>query len=134
MNGCNKAFAAVSWRRPRAVAPAFEVASVRLFAAEGNRRPPVPTADSLTIRGLTLRECIQMAYRMPTPQVVGPDWMNDARLEIAAKTAGPVDEKQIYLMLQTLLAERMGVRSHMERRDMPVLALTLAKYSSSEVH
>jgi uncharacterized protein (TIGR03435 family) len=83
--------------------------------------------DSLNIQGLSLRDCIQVAYRMPPIQVKGPDWLSDVRLDIVAKTAGPVDEQQLFAMLRTLLAERLGVKVHIEQREIPVYALTLAK-------
>jgi uncharacterized protein (TIGR03435 family) len=111
-----------------AQSPAFEVASVRLAASDGNVGPPVRTSpDSLNIQGLSLRECIQVAYRMPPNRVTGPEWLNDVRLDIVAKTGGPVEEQQLFVMLRTLLAERLGVKVHTETKEMPVYALTLAK-------
>jgi uncharacterized protein (TIGR03435 family) len=109
--------------------PAFEVASVRLAdAAGGPAGPPVQTSpDSLTLRNFSLRNCIQLAYEMPPTKVTGPDWLNDVRLDIVAKTSGPVDEKQLHMMLRTLLAERLGLKAHVESKEIPVYALTLAK-------
>src|SRR5580658_1149415 len=112
-----------------APSPAFEVASVRLAdAAGGPAGPPVQTSqDSLTLRNFSLRNCIQLAYEMPPTKVTGPDWLNDVRLDIVAKASGPVDEKQLHMMLRTLLAERLGLKAHVESKEMPVYALTLAK-------
>jgi len=109
--------------------PAFDVASVRLFNPAGAPGASVHTSpDSLTIHGASLRDCIQVAYHMPLPQqVTGPDWLNDVRLDIVAKAAGPVGEPHLYLMLQTLLAERLGVRAHIEQKEMSVYAITLVK-------
>ena len=64
---------------------------------------------------------------MQETQVTGPDWLNDVRLDIMAKASGPVDEKALFLMLRTLLAERLGLKAHVERKETPVYALTLAK-------
>jgi hypothetical protein len=48
-----------------APSPTFEVASVRLAANESNVGPRVRTSpDSLNVHGVSLRDCIQMAYRM----------------------------------------------------------------------
>jgi len=108
--------------------PAFEVASVRLAAVERSARPDFRTSpDSLTILGLSLRNCIQIAYEMQETQLSGPDWLNDVRLDIVAKAAGPVDDKQLRLMLRPLLAERLGLKVHIERKEISVYALTLAK-------
>jgi len=109
--------------------PAFDVASVKLAAEETIRfqgRRIQTTPDSLTTHALTLRACIMFAYGMP-PQVIGPDWMDQIRLDIAAETAKPADDKQLYRMLRTLLEERMGLKTHVEKREMGVYALTVAK-------
>ncbi len=110
-------------------APAFDVASVKLAGdetvrVEGRRIQTTPT--TLTTRGLSLRACILWAYGMPA-QVAGPDWLDTVRLDIFAKTTKPVNDKQLYLMLQTLLKARMGLKTHVEPREMGVYALTLAK-------
>ena len=108
--------------------PAFEVASVRLAAVGRIAGPDFRTSpDSLTILGLSLRNCIQLAYEIQETQLSGPGWLNDVRLDIVAKTAGPVDDKQLRLMLRALLAERLGVKAHIERKETPVYAVTLAK-------
>ena len=78
------------------------------------------------MRAISLRNCIQVAYQLQETQVTGPDWMNDVRLDIVAKS-GPVEQKQLFAMLRTLLAERMGVIAHVDRKEVPVYALTLAK-------
>jgi uncharacterized protein (TIGR03435 family) len=108
-------------------APAFEVASVRLSEGGGFGNPVRTSPDSLTIHGFSLQNCIQMAYQLPQARVIGPLWMNDVRLDIVAKAAGPVDEQQLFLMLRKLLADRMGVKARLENQQTPVYALTLAK-------
>jgi uncharacterized protein (TIGR03435 family) len=60
-------------------------------------------------------------------QIIGPDWLDDVRLDIVAKAATPVDEQQLALMFRTLLTERLGVKTHTDRKEMPVCVLTLAK-------
>jgi uncharacterized protein (TIGR03435 family) len=107
--------------------PTFDVASVKLGAddrVEGRRIQTTP--NSLTTRGLTLRACILWAYGMPA-KLIAPDWIDDVRLDIVAKTAKPATDKQLYQMMGTLLVERMGLKTHTEKREMAVYALTLAK-------
>jgi uncharacterized protein (TIGR03435 family) len=118
---------------PAAIAPvprpAFEVASLRLADAGSSSSPGLSlqtSPGSLTIRNMVLFGCIMYAYQRPA-QVVGPDWIHDVRLDIVAKAATPVGDQELFLMLKTLLEERMGVRAHFEKREMPVFALTLAK-------
>jgi uncharacterized protein (TIGR03435 family) len=112
-----------------AQSPAFDAASVKLATEESMRIPGrrIQTSPgSLITHGLSLRACIMWAYNIPA-QIVGPDWLDGVRLDIVAKAAAPAGDKELYLMLRTLLAERMGVKAHVERREMPVYALTLAK-------
>ena len=109
--------------------PAFDAASVKLATEESmgsNGRRIQTTPNTLTTHGLSLRACIIWAYDMPA-QIIGPDWLNDVRLDIVAKAAQPVGDKQLYQMLRTLLMERIGLKTHVEKREMPVYALTVAK-------
>ena len=110
--------------------PAFDVASVKISGDDSLRyngpRFQV-THGSLTTHGFALRGCLVLAYQMVPAQIQGPDWLNDIRLDITAKAAGPANEQQVYLMLQKLLADRMGVKVHREKKEMPVYVLTVAK-------
>ena len=98
--------------------PAFDVASVKISGSDSrNSGPPFQVAHgSLTTHGFSLRSCLVLAYQMVPPQIQGPDWLNDVRLDITAKAAGPVSEQQVYLMLRKLLTDRMGVRSTTRRK------------------
>ena len=107
--------------------PAFEVASVRLADQSATYRPPTASPDSFTVRNMTLRDCIQTAYEMPRTNVTGPEWLNDVRLDIVAKASGPADDKRLHLMLRTLLAERLALKVHIDRKEMSVYAVTVAK-------
>jgi uncharacterized protein (TIGR03435 family) len=107
----------------------FEVASVKL-GDPLSRNKAVSyqmSPGSLTTRALPLRACIMLAYKVMPAQIIGPDWLDDVRLDIVAKAATPVDEQQLALMFRTLLTERLGVKTHTDRKEMPVYVLTLAK-------
>jgi uncharacterized protein (TIGR03435 family) len=110
--------------------PAFEVASLRLGSAESLRYQGArieTSHGSLTTHSLPLQACIQWAYQMQPAQIVGPDWLNDVRLDIVAKAAAPVNDRQLFLMLRTLLTDRFGLKAHIQRKEMPVYELTLGK-------
>ena len=47
--------------------------------------------------------------------------------DIVAKSAGPVPESQLKLMLQTFLKERLGLAVHREVRELPVYAMVVAR-------
>lgn len=122
-------FAGLCFAQSAPPPPSFDAASVKVASDDSMRvsgRRIQTTPNTLTTRGLTLRACILWAYGMPA-KVIGPDWLDDVRLDIIAKAAGPVGDKQLYAMLRSLLVERMGLKTHVEKREMPVYALTLAK-------
>lgn len=56
-----------------------------------------------------------------------PDWVTYDRYAIEATAPLHATKDQYRLMMQALLAERFGVKLHLEQRDMPVLAMTLMK-------
>jgi len=115
--------------------PAFEVASVRSSPGAGNDlnelhdgRELIKTSPgTLTIRGASLRLCIEWAFDIAPFQIEGPDWLKDIGFDIVAKAAEPVDDDHLRLMLRTLLADRFRLKEHTERKEMQVYELTLAK-------
>lgn len=109
-----------------AAGPAFDAASVR--SAEGNVRPEIKTSPgSLTIRNQSLQFLVYWAYDTPPFQINGPTWINDARFDVIAKSDSGGDDAKLRLMLQTLLAERFGLKTHTQQKEMQVYAITLAK-------
>jgi uncharacterized protein (TIGR03435 family) len=110
--------------------PTFDVASVKISGDDSLRStgPRFQVAHgSLITHGLALRACLVLAYQMSPSQIQGPDWLNDVRLDITAKAAGPASEHQVYLMLQKLLADRVGVKVHTEKKEIAVYVMTIAK-------
>jgi uncharacterized protein (TIGR03435 family) len=115
--------------------PAFEAASIRPSTHAGTDLNELHDGQELirvspgmvTFQGASLRICIQWAYGIPPFQIQGPDWLKDVGFDIVAKSAGPADEDQLRLMLRTLLAQRFGLKTHSEAKEMQVYELTLAK-------
>jgi uncharacterized protein (TIGR03435 family) len=110
----------------------FEVASVRksdVNASAGNAVALGLRMDGAQARigGLTLRDYIGMAWRVKTYQIVGPDWLGTERFDINAKLPAGATADQIPRMLQSLLAERFGVKFHREPKEMSVYALMVGK-------
>ena len=61
---------------------------------------------------------------LPASQVVGgPDWINSHGYDIEAKPGRNTDPKQIWLMWQTLLADRFKLRLHRQTRELPIYDL-----------
>ncbi len=106
--------------------PAFDVASIR--PAAGGMRPEVQTSPgSLTIRNQNLMFLIYWAYDTPPFQINGPAWLNQDRFDVLAKAEAGGDEMHLRLMLRNLLADRFGLKTHAERKEMQVYSLTLGK-------
>jgi len=121
--------------QPAVAAPAFEVASVK--PTQHGRGPDGWSFSDLTVAGpgrlvgtnSSLEECIEWAWQLKRYQLSGPDWLNadDASYDIEAKTAPGTTQKEIRLMLQTLLAQRLGLRLHRETRTLPIFEIVAAK-------
>jgi uncharacterized protein (TIGR03435 family) len=110
----------------------FEVASIR--PSSKDLRDAAPVALGLRMDGsqarigaLTLRDYIAMAYRSKSYQVVGADWLATERFDVNAKLPEGSTVDQIPGMIQSLLAERFGLKFHREPKEMPVYALVRGK-------
>lgn len=120
----------------------FEAASIRPDNS-GQQEPPslpltpddsYPTPSTLFHADLTVDSYITFAYRIwETPNIrhdllAGqPSWVGDQRYRIEARMPPNTTKDQIRQMMQSLLAERFGLKVHFQSRETPVLALTLAK-------
>lgn len=108
----------------------FEVASVKksTLVGEGSRRERITaTAGSLMMYNVSLRSAIQWAYNVKEYQVTGPGWIGDERYDISAKAGDGAPEDGMRMMLQSLLAERLHVALHREKKETTVYALVVAK-------
>ena len=114
--------------------PAFEVASVKPAEpitpalVQSGRLHIGVSIDSLHVRisQFSLYDLIALAYQIKGHQISGPDWMVTARYDIQAKLPEGGRRGQVPAMMQTLLAERFGMRVHRENRELSVYALVVA--------
>ena len=104
----------------------FEVASIRpatlnqaAVKATGGPPPAPPSRDPLrfTVRQATLRQLIATAYSVEPRLVVGDGWLDSAPFEVSAKRPEGSTEREIPLMLRSLLIERFQLRAHHETRQ-----------------
>src|SRR5262249_30809977 len=79
------------------------------------------------IRLMSLRDLIILAYRIKPYQLTGPDWMATTPFDIIATIPAGVPKTKVPEMLQSLLAERFGLKIRREKKEMPVYALTVAR-------
>jgi len=76
---------------------------------------------------MSLADLIVAAYKTKPYQVSGPDGMKSQRFDIVAKMPDGASKDDVPEMLQALLAERFGLKSHKDMREDSVYALVVAK-------
>ncbi len=111
--------------------PSFEVASIH----EADPGPGISSIGTspgaFNMKHTALLRCIEWAYNL---KLTGPGWLDDVKFDIAARAEDrAASDDQLHLMLQTLLAERFGLKLHREHRVQPVYTLTLSK-SGPKLH
>jgi uncharacterized protein (TIGR03435 family) len=93
------------------------------------------TADGFKAGNITAHGLLLQAYGLNEGQILGePAWANSATFDIEAKVAGPdvaafskLDFDQRQAMYQQVLTERFKLVAHLETREQPVYALSIAK-------
>jgi uncharacterized protein (TIGR03435 family) len=111
-----------------AQSPSFEVASVKPNASGSD----ISTGSGLhnsrySVENASLRSVFGTAFGMPRSRIAGPDWIDAERFDIEAKAAADTPDKELPLMLQTLLTERFHAATHRETREMPAYDMVVAK-------
>ena len=108
-----------------ATPPAFEAASIKLSELQEGSDSNF-NLGRLRMQG-TLRSIIRVAYEIPNERIEGgPKWLDEDHYEINAKAEGPAETEQLRLMLQTLLADRFGLRFHRVSKSLSGYTLKLA--------
>jgi len=110
--------------------PAFEVATIKpsdpgrpgkLFTVRGR--------DVITIN-TTMNDLITMAYNVHARQITGgPAWLDSEKYDVTGRpdVPGQPSVAQIKIMLQKLLADRIQLKFHREKKELSVYAIGVAK-------
>lgn len=118
--------------------PSFEVVSIRPTAQE-TRWGYKDSPDAMELTGVTAKVLVADAFGFDTPNIVGgPAWIDSTKYVVDAKFDESVGAKlaslspkdrmnQILAMLQPILEERFGLKTHRDKREMQLYALLLAK-------
>jgi uncharacterized protein (TIGR03435 family) len=114
--------------------PGFDVASVKPSNPNptgplGGAPMVLPALGRLTAQNVTLRILAMAAYqKQPFEISGGPPWQNQNKFDITATTENrAATTDQLLGMLQTLLADRFKLKTHVEKRDVAIYALMLAR-------
>jgi bla regulator protein blaR1 len=121
--------------------PSFDVVSIKPTLDNGQDRRLIGMSPTgFTAKHTSLKDVIGIAYGTKGEgQIVGgPGWMNSEYFDIEAKLSEAdieadkkltrsQQETQLSLMLQSMLADRFGLKTTLETRELPVYALVVAK-------
>jgi len=109
--------------------PAFEVASIRPSADQPERANVGVriSGSQVRITYFSLRDYLSFATGIRLGQVVAPDWLAQARFDIAAKLPEGATADQVPAMLQRLLVDRFELKTHRTSQEFSVYALSVTK-------
>ena len=110
------------------VRPQFEVAAIKP-AAEALSGDFVLGLNArgaqVHISWASLADLVNMAYRVKRYQISGPSWFGSDHFNVDAKIPDGFTTRQVPEMLQSLLDERFGMKSHWDKKELPVYTLGL---------
>jgi uncharacterized protein (TIGR03435 family) len=130
---------------PPSAPPAFDVASIRPHKPVPHEHNDIWSSandGSFRTSKVTLRAIIQYAFNMPQSRIIdAPSWTSSQPFDIDAKSGDALNQrlhdlpsdqaKPIKLaMIQSLLADRFGLKTHREQRELPLYELVVAKGGS----
>jgi uncharacterized protein (TIGR03435 family) len=113
--------------------PSFEVASFKRSS------PPSPGQTTFTVtmddrgpglvtyRNVRLKSLLMTAYHLEDYQIEGPGWIDSEPYDIVARVPANTSYAQRRLMLRRLLAERLQLQTHFEKKDLPAYVLQVGK-------
>ena len=82
------------------------------------------------MENVSLRECVAFAYGIATGRdyaLSSPDWLNSRKFDITATFAPETSRDRVREMLQMLLIERFGLKTHSENKKLKAYALEVGK-------
>jgi uncharacterized protein (TIGR03435 family) len=131
-----------------AAAPSFEAASIRPDKSTGRPvsdfpigpgRVYVPRGGVFSATHILLIQYIGFAYELTHSQMAYladhvPDWVTTEGFDITARIEGTPSEAQLRLMMRSLLEDRFKLAIRNQNREVPVLALVLARPGTTGPH
>ena len=112
--------------------PQFDAASFKPVPAGSSARgirggPGTSDPGRISYQSATLLQILIRAFGVQTDQISGPPWIETEKYEITATMPPATTPDDFKIMLQGLLAERLGLVVHHESRNLPVYLLIPAK-------
>jgi uncharacterized protein (TIGR03435 family) len=125
--------------------PTFDIASVRPMSYGDDAPTHIhnpPRNSGFKAVNVTLRDLLEVACDIPETQMLGgPAWASTDKFDLEARSDAKSSEHLAALsveqgkeekrtMLLALLADRFKLSAHAEKREMPILAMVIAKGGS----
>ena len=110
--------------------PDWEVVTVRPADPDDKNNKFDVQGRHAVIENHPVEIMLMFAYNLQKSQIAGlPEWAKTERFNVdgVPNVDGQPDVQQFQDMVRKLLAERFGLKEHMEQREMPVFALTVGK-------
>ena len=115
---------------PANASPAFEVSTIKPANPENESKNYSFEGRIFKAENYNVEDLLALGYGLHTRQVIGePAWFGSALYDIEGipDLPGRPNQQQKCLMIQKLLADRFGLRFHIEKRPLAVYAITVAK-------
>lgn len=107
---------------------AFEVASIRRNLSGSQSGSGRPRGGGYSFTNLSALNLIGIAYNLPFDRIIGgPTWMSSDRYDVNATGKDATKAEDRAAMLRSLLRDRFQLAAHIERRDLPVYLLVVAR-------
>lgn len=109
----------------------FEAADIHASAPSTNIRDnfmqgPFVGGGRFEIRKATILDLVRLGWSVQPDKIVGgPDWVGLDRFDILAKAPAGASAADLRTMLQSLLADRFGLKTHNDTKPMPTHALVV---------
>ena len=117
-------------RMPPDADPAFEVSTIKPANPDNQSKDFSFEGRIFRAENYNLEDLIALGYGLHAKQLVGePRWFATTLYDIDGipDTEGLPNQRQKYAMIQKLLAERFKLSFHIEKRELAVYVLTVAK-------
>lgn len=117
-------------RMPANAKPEFAVATIKPTRPDAPRGGYGIRGEEVTTIAVTVSWMIKLAFNVHAHQISGgPAWIDSERYDTVGKPdiPGQPNRDQMKLMVQKLLADRFQLRFHIEKKELPVYAMVVAK-------
>ena len=110
--------------------PEFVVATIKPSRPDAPRGGYGIRGQDVTTTNVTVSWMIKLAYNVHANQIAeAPSWLNSERYDTVGRsnTPGEPSRDQMKLMVQKLLVDRFQLKFHIEKKELPVYAMVVAK-------